>query len=102
MNIPKGPKIDKIQDRPPGLKYQARLKISSDPPVFRYFGGIFSEFQTFRGYFFGTFCVENPGRAISGLCSRSGGGSQLLSQKVLASGPVAALRLQKPKSLLVG
>ena len=48
---------------------------------FRYFFGVFFRFQNFRpGAIFSVFFVEIPHRAISGLCSRSGGFS-ILSQR---------------------
>ena len=31
--FPKGPKIEKIQDRPPGLKFSIEMKFSSEPPT---------------------------------------------------------------------
>ena len=37
VGLLKGPKMEKIQDRPPGLNFQARLTISSEPPTKPYF-----------------------------------------------------------------
>ena len=78
---------------PPGLKFwtpgiypQNTPKIPKKYPkiqkmsvlvFFRYFRGIFFGFQNFGpGGIFSVFFVEIPGRAISGLCSRSGRSQQ--------------------------